>query len=314
MIHGRGARFQHLPRNTRPKSIRTASLATLNHGAASRLGTLRRVRVAIFQFDVRVGDVDHNVATVESAVRDAARECAALVVLPEMWPTSFPDAESDLASALDATERALERMRALTVELDIAVCGSAFGRTNGLPTNRWHLLARGELCAAYDKVHLFTPTAEDASFSAGVAPPEVAACAGGRVGGIVCYDLRFPEVARQLFHDEANVIAVSAQWPDARTTHFEALCIGRAVESQCFVVACNRTGRAHVGRRRMDLAFPGGSLIVDPNGRVLARAGGEPELLVADIDLDLARTVRVRIPVARDEQLDVYARWRAGDR
>ena len=68
---------------------------------------------------------------------------------------------------IEVTESALEQLTSLTRTLPLTVCGSALGRTSGLPTNRWHLIESGHLIAGYDKVHLFTPTAEDASFSAG---------------------------------------------------------------------------------------------------------------------------------------------------
>ncbi len=266
------------------------------------------MRAACFQFDVRIGDVEHNLSLVESALREAHAQRCDLIVLPEMWPTSFPDTD-EIEPLLSATERAIEQVMSLTRELPLVVCGSAFGRTSGLPANRWHLIEAGRLAASYDKVHLFTPTAEDASFSAGDAPPAWADTRAGKVGGIVCYDLRFPEVARALFHAGVEVITVSAQWPVERIAHWEALLAGRAVESQAFVVACNRTGDALVGRREMKLTFPGDSRIIDPNGRVLASAGNEESLIVADFDLDIARTMRLRVPVAKDERRSSYAEW-----
>jgi predicted amidohydrolase len=270
---------------------------------------LAGVRAAAFQFDVRIDEVEHNQAEVERGLREAVRAGCELVVLPEMWPTSFPTAETRVDEALAATDRALSHVASLTRELPLVVCGSAFGRTAGLPANRWHALENGRIVASYDKLHLFTPTAEEASFSAGSTAPPCVDTRAGRLSGIVCYDLRFPEVARALFHSGVEVTAVSSQWPDPRASHLAALCAGRAVETQCFVVACNRTGRARIGRRGMDLVFSGGSRIVDPEGRVLAQAGSEPELVVADVDLDLARTLRVRVPVAKDERRDLYGRF-----
>jgi predicted amidohydrolase len=270
---------------------------------------LNGVRAAAFQFDVRADDVEHNLGEVESALREAARERCDLVVLPEMWPTSFPTADTRTDEALAETERALRRIAALTSELPLVVCGSAFGRTSGLPANRWHAFEDGRTVASYDKLHLFTPTAEEASFSAGSSAPPAVDTRAGRLGGLVCYDLRFPEAARALFHAGVAVTAVSAQWPDPRASHLAALCAGRAVETQCFVVACNRTGSARIGRRGLDLHFSGGSRLVDPEGRVLAAGGSERELVVADLDLELARTLRIRVPVAKDERRDIYARF-----
>jgi predicted amidohydrolase len=271
------------------------------------------MRAACFQFDVRSGDSPHNLAEVETGLRAAhARKCD-LVVLPEMWPTSFPTSD-DIEPLLQESERALARVLELTRTMPITVCGSALARTPGLPTNRWHLIESGRTIAGYDKVHLFAPTAEDKSFTAGDDPPAWAETRSGRVGGIVCYDLRFPEIARHLFRAGVNLITVSAQWPIERLAHWQTLVSARAVESQCFVIACNRMGKASVGRRRMELTFPGASAIVDPDGKLLAEGCGETELVVADLDLEQARTMRVRVPVAKDERPDVYAQWRAHDR
>ena len=267
------------------------------------------MRVAAFQFDVRADDVDHNLFEVERGLREAAQRGCRLVVLPELWPTSFSAGDVPLAEALVSTELALERVAGLTRELGLVVCGSALGRTNALPTNRWHALEDGQMVASYDKVHLFTPTAEEASFSAGDEPPRCVETRAGRVGGVVCYDLRFPEVARALFRAGAALMAVSSQWPSPRAAQLEALCAGRAVESQCFVVACNRTGRARIGRRQMELEFAGTSRIVDPEGRVVACGGSEPELVVGDVDLDVVRGLRVRVPVQKDERREMYSRW-----
>ncbi len=267
------------------------------------------MRAACLQFDVVAGDVEANLAAVERGLSEARAHGAGLVVLPEMWPTSFLDAGADLVAALAQTEAALSRIARWSAEMSLAVAGSALGPTPGLPANRWHLFQRGTLAAGYDKVHLFGPTAEDEGFSAGDAPPASADVGAARVGGVVCYDLRFPEVARSLFRAGTSVLAVSAQWPVARAAHWRALCIGRAVEAQAFVVACNRTGSAAIGRRRMVLDFPGNSLIVDPEGRVLAEGQGSAELVQADLDLELVRMLRTRVPVARDERRDLYRSW-----
>jgi predicted amidohydrolase len=270
--------------------------------------------LAAYPFDVRTADVRANLAAAERGLRAAAAAGARLVALPEMWPTSFPGASEGGEALLAESDRALERVAALTRELRVMVAGSAFGapRSAGaLPTNRFHLYEQGALVARHDKVHLFTPTAEEESFSAGDEPPPVAETSIGRVGGLVCYDLRFPELVRTAFHAGVQVLAVPAQWPAPRATQWEALTVGRAVETQCFVVACNRSGSARIGRRAQELAFPGNARIVAPDGRVLATGSGGEELVLAEVDLDEARTLRIRVPVAKDERPELYRRWAA---
>lgn len=271
--------------------------------------TLGRVRWACFQFDVRAGAVDDNVAEVEHGLREARRAHASLVVLPEMWPTSFLEADAFDEAVLARSQRAVEHVCRLANESGIVVTGSAFAPGTLRPRNRWHVLADGRVAAAHDKIHLFRPTAEDAGFECGDGPPACAETAAGRIGGVVCYDLRFPEPARHLFRAGAQVLAVSSQWAAARAAHLDALVAGRAVEAQAFVASCNRTGTAFVGRRRAEIEYPGASRIVDPHGCVLARGGAGRELVVADVDLELVRELRARVPVAKDDRPDVYARW-----
>lgn len=272
------------------------------------------MRVAALQFDVRRGEAAHNLGAVEGGLRAARERGVELVVLPEMWPTSFPGANPDFEALLAATEHADARVAALSRELGLAVCGSGFGRVAGAdrPSNRWSLFERGEVLARYDKVHLFSPTAEPECFSAGDAPPPTVELRGARIGGFVCYDLRFPELVRRCFDDGAQLLCIPAQWPAPRATHFRALAVGCAALQQCFVVACNRTGRESIGRRGLELVFPGNSLVADPGGVVLAEGRGEDGLVVADVDLAAARELRRSVPVARDSRPEVYASWKRG--
>jgi len=269
------------------------------------------MRIGALQFDVRRGDVEHNVAAVVKGLHAARADGLDLVCLPEMWPTSFADPRDDDAW-IDASRSAVERVAALGAELDLAIVGSAFGRAaSGRPTNRLHVLDGGRERAAYDKLHLFSPTAEGETFAAGDVAPPVVDVRGVRLAGMICYDLRFPEVAREVFRCGAELLCVPAQWPRPREPHWRGLVVGRAVELQGHVLAANRTGNDVVGRRELELAFPGNSLVCDPHGAVLAEGRGPAGLVSADVDLERARRLRVRVPVAKDERPDLYRRWLA---
>lgn len=264
------------------------------------------MRVAAFQFDVRRGEVARNLATVEAGLRRAAERGIELVVLPEMWPTSFV-AEGEASDWLRATEAALERVGELSRALGLIVAGSAFGagEPGEPPRNRLTVFARGERVLAYDKLHLFSPTAEALSFSAGAALARTVPVAGVRLAGIVCYDLRFALALRAPFVEEAEILVVPAQWPASRAAHWRALLCGRAAELQACVVGANRTGVDLVGRKRMELAFCGNSLLAGPDGSVLAEGRGEEGLVEAELDLAALRALRRAVPVRRDERHDL---------
>ncbi len=267
--------------------------------------------LAAFQFDLHADDLDHNLGQVEAALRSAAAAGAQFVGLPEMWPTSFVDVGAGANELVERTEQALTRLEALSRELGLVVCGTAFAASTQKDRlyNRLHVVDGGRRVTSYDKVHLFSPTAEPWHFVAGKQPPEVVETSIGRVAGGTCYDLRFPELFRPAFRDGVQILCIPAQWPDARSGHWRSLVIARAIENQCFVVAVNRIGSVTIGRKRKRLTFPGNSLIVDPHGEVLAEGQGKQGLVTASIDLEVARQMRIHVPVEKDERPELYAQW-----
>jgi predicted amidohydrolase len=128
--------------------------------------------------------------------------------------------------------------------------------------------------------------------------------AGVGLGMSVCYDLRFPELYRELAVRGAEIIAVPSAFtlPTTRD-HWEVLVRARAIENQCFVIAANQIGE-HPGGLRSG----GRSMIVDPWGLVLASAPDTEIAVVADLDLDALRDIRRRLPSLANRRPEVYAR------
>ncbi len=255
--------------------------------------------VAALPFDVRPGEVEANLATALGGLERAARAGARLLLLPEKWPTSFLPEFHDEVRAQSAA--ALEQLQARAAELGVSVAGSAPGGDRAKPSNELHLLGAGGPVYPYRKRVLFSPTGEGRQCRPGRGWPEALDLGFARVSGVVCYDLRFPELTRRAFYDGADLFLVPAQWPTPRAGIFELLSRARAAENQCWLLACNRAGRAALGDKRM-MEFPGSALLVDPLGEVVARRddGG---LLVAEVDLAAMTEVRRRVPCARDARL-----------
>ena len=120
----------------------------------------------------------------------------------------------------------------------------------------------------------------------------------GRVGLEICYDLRFPEVARTLALQGADFLVTVAQFPALRREQWRTLCLARAIENQMPHLACNWT-------------CGGGSLIIDARGQVLAEAGSEETLVLADIDLADRDDFRREVSCFADRRPEVYGRWDA---
>jgi len=120
----------------------------------------------------------------------------------------------------------------------------------------------------------------------------VADLPGARLGLTICYDLRFPQLYRALAKAGATVLAVPAAFTkQTGEAHWHVLIRARAIETGAFVVAAAQGGHHEDGRDTY-----GHSMIVDPWGRVIAEAGTEPGIVVADIDIEESRKARARIP------------------
>ena len=160
----------------------------------------------------------------------------------------------------------------------------------------------GQLVARYDKIHLFDvdipgrtePYRESANVAPGSAP-KVVDTPVGRVGLSVCYDMRFPELFRQLSQDGAQILSI----PSAFTTptgraHWETLLRARAIENLCFVIAPAQSGIHPSGRETY-----GDSMIIDYWGRILARRPRGTGVVVHELDLAGQAKVREEFPALR---------------
>jgi nitrilase len=167
--------------------------------------------------------------------------------------------------------------------------------------------ANGKRVARYDKIHLFDVTIpgrdEQYRESSHVQPGQevvVADTPVGRLGLSVCYDLRFPELYRELVAQGAEWLAVPAAFtvPTGRA-HWETLLRARAIENLCYVVAPAQWGTHTSGRETY-----GDSLIVDYWGQVVSRLGAGTGVVMADIDLEKLAQTRIRFPALDNRRLN----------
>jgi predicted amidohydrolase len=256
------------------------------------------ITAAAIQFNVKLGDVDANLDYVRAALGRAADNGAQLAVLPEMWSTGF--SYKNLNDLALRTAGIVEEMLELSRTLKLVICGSMPEPDGeGKVYNTVFLADNGRLAGVYRKMHLFSLLGEDKAFAGGdswlLADTSI-----GKVGVIICYDLRFPELSRRLALEGARVICVPAQWPKPRQEHWRTLVRARAIENQLFVVSCNACGVT--GK----LDFFGMSMIVDPKGEVLAEAGEEEREIVARLDMQAMGDWRAQIPCFNDRRPELY--------
>ncbi len=262
------------------------------------------MRVGIIQMAVTLGDKKANKKSVAEKVRLAMQgDCPPqAIVLPELWSTGY-DLEHAQNLATLCGEDEADFLGSLAQKYHVAfVGGSVFALDDGGIFNRAQVIdEHGNYTGWYDKIHLFRPMQEERFLSAGAkASPFM--LQGSLCACIICYDLRFCELPRKLALAGAEVLFVSAEWPAVRIEHWAVLIRARAIENQMFVVACNQCANTRQER------FGGTSMIVAPDGTILAQAQGKETLLCAKLDTAFARTVRENIPVFADRIPHAYIR------
>ncbi len=272
-------------------------------------GISEAVRAAAIQLTSN-GDFDRNLATADRLVRAAAADGATLVVLPEKW-TALGPGETVRAGAQGLDGAAIGWARAIAKELGLdLVAGSIAEHVDGEPKLRntcVHAGPDGEVHAVYRKLHLFDVEVDGVAYreseyeQAGDEVVLTHAADGTGVGLTVCYDLRFPELFRELAVRGAEVISVPSAFTLATTRdHWEVLVRARAIENGCFLVAANQ-----IGERPPGLRSGGRSLIVDPWGVVLAAAPDAETHITANLDLGHLHAIRERMPTLRQRRPDV---------
>jgi predicted amidohydrolase len=269
------------------------------------------MRAAAVQLN-STGDRERNLASAERLVRAAAADGAELVALPEKFDL-LADPETLLAGAetIDGPTVAAARSWARETGIHL-VAGSFAERVPGqdkLSNTSLLIDPDGEIVAEYRKIHMFDVDVGGISYreSDSEQPGDeiVVADAGEvAVGLTVCYDLRFPELYRILAVRGAQVITVPAAFTmHTGKDHWEVLLRARAIENQVFVIAPGQIGEAPPHYRSY-----GRSAIVDPWGVVLATAPDEECFVAADLDLDLQRTIREKLPSLANRRASAY-RW-----
>lgn len=247
-------------------------------------------------------EVGPNLETVAPLVREARRQGADLIAVPENVALLEPRRAKLLAKAEPQdSHAALAAFRELAREAGAwLLVGSLAVRLAGEKiANRSVLIdAGGAIVASYDKIHMFDvalPSGESYRESATFAPGEravVAATPWGKLGLTICYDVRFAALYRALAEGGAELIAVPSAF--TRTTgqaHWHVLLRARAIETGCFVIAPAQCGTHAEGRQTY-----GHSLIVDPWGEILADGGEQVGVTLARIDTARVAEVRRMVP------------------
>ena len=251
------------------------------------------MKVAAISLNIAWQDIDKNLERAEEFILQAKTDGCDVVVFPEVFNTGFIAEVGKYAeSPHSKTYQTLQQL-ALTHSINI-VAGASEKEAN----EKAHNIAlvfddHGNEEAKYSKLQPFNYANEGKYFAPGD-KSVIFGLAGVPCSVFICYDLRFPEIFRQVAR-EVEVIFVIANWPYTRELHWQNLLIARAIENQCFIVGVNRIGDDGVG-----LKFHGASMVIDPLGKILMQTDEKTEYEVCEFDTSEVVKVRKKFPFLDD--------------
>lgn len=252
------------------------------------------MKFAIYQMEVVAGNPKRNREKVQKWVKGISKgDKPDTLILPEMWTTSYTlDQLQDIAD--EAGEPTKSFLSDLAKEYKVNIIGgSVANKVDGQVYNTSFVFNKeGKLVHEYSKIHLVPMLNEPLYLTGGRDKVKTFVLDGVRMGVIICYDLRFPELSRQLALDGAQVLFVVAEWPTPRRIHWTSLQIARAIENQMYVVSSNNIGSLD------GVDYAGSSMIVDPWGEVLAEGSSDKEeTLIGSLNPDRVLEVRKEVPI-----------------
>jgi predicted amidohydrolase len=266
------------------------------------------MRIALAQLSAAT-EKETNLRRALEATREAGAAGAALVLFPECWMAYVPPGDASLAPVAEPLDGPfVSALADAAGRHGIAVVAGVY---ESAPSGERAfntvvaLDGTGHLLGAYRKVHLYDAFGyrESNRIVAGDGETLGFAVDGVTFGVQTCYDVRFPEVSRHLAARGADVVLLPAAWVHGplKESHWEVLVRARAIENTVYMAACGMAGRP----------FTGCSMLVDPMGVPVARAGEEERLVVGEVDVERLRATRRTNPSLDNARPDVYARWLA---
>lgn len=249
---------------------------------------------------------EQNLQKAIKAIEEAKSDSADLILFPEMYMCNTSDAKgpspADISEPLDGPFVSALSKAAKANQIYV-ICGIyEFAEDSNLPYNSVITLNKnGKLISNYRKTHLCDSwnVNESDVFTAGKEPFEVLDTEFGKIGIIICYELRFPEISRFLTLHDIDILLVPAAWYSGsfKEEHWQILTRARAIENTVFICAVNQPQDPFCGR----------SIISDPMGVVISSAGTGEGLITGTIDLHLLKDIRQHNPCLNNIVKGIYS-------
>jgi len=256
---------------------------------------MQDLNVTLVQVDQRWEDKEANLRHYADLLTQVGT--TDLVLLPEMFHTGFSMSAKRLADPADDSI-GIRWLQECARATHAAFFTSIMINDNGRYYNRGVFVTSDGRVSVYDKRKTFGLAGEDAVYTAGTSET-IVSYKGWHIQLQICYDLRFPEIARNRLcaNDAAayDVLLYVANWPARRNVHWRTLLPARAIENQCWVAAVNRVGQDGNG-----LAYSGNSMFVDALGNIIECSEDCEEVKTLRLSYDNLMQTRKNLPFLKD--------------
>jgi len=259
-----------------------------------------KLKIALIQIELTEGDPPRNTEKALKFMDKATQQGADLIILPELWSVGFAPMQLD-SLAETPNGPSVNIMRDWTRDKGCYLLAGSIPELakKGVYNKSYLFGPKGQVLGEYSKIHLFDLMGEKSTFLEG-SKPMVADVKGWHIGVMLCYDLRFPELARYYATRGVHLIAIPALWPDARIGHWETLLKARAIENQIYIAGANAVGNM------TDLYFPGQSMIIDPYGNSINQPENRETLIIREIKQSEIAYVREDVAYINDIRSDIF--------
>jgi predicted amidohydrolase len=265
-------------------------------------------RIAVAQIAATTRKAE-NLKTALEWVREAHSRGARMTVFPEFLMAFSPAGQfaEELCGIAESVSGPFcsslrEAAREAEMDLLVPIYETSSVRNRVYDSAVW-IDNRGEIAAVYRKLHLYDALGfkESDKFVAGNELPPPIKTDTGQFGMMICYDLRFPELARILALQGADILVAPSGWVqgEMKVEHWQTMVRARALENGAYVVAPDQVGNIYIGH----------SMVVDPFGRIILDMDEREGLEVVDLDVATVREVRQKLPLLQNRRDDIYAKY-----
>jgi len=266
-------------------------------------------KVAIVQFKASTNK-NNNLKKILSYINKASKKGAELCAFPEFMMFYTPSSQS--SSKLSSLAETINGNFVTTIaqaakKSSIQVVGTFYEKSrkkNRVYDTSFIINKFGKVVSTYRKIHLYDAMGfkESNKMTPGSKIVKPTKTSVGKIGMLICYDLRFPEMSRTLASAGSEILVVPSAWVkgEMKEEHWVTINKTRAIENGCYVVAPDQVGNIYCGR----------SLVVDPLGKILLDMKKRQGFGVVNISLNQVKKIRKILPLLKNRRTDVYSKFK----